>query len=100
MFPLKCASLVSGLVTYLHIYVFVNSFIVMLLCSRVQTFDHSNQLKGEQRPAAFAIVCFCFCEYRTVSYSGSCGEQVAEFMQSMMVFALPLMTLFKMRIML
>ena len=31
-------------------------------------------LKGVQRPAAFAIVCFCFCEFRTVSYSGSCAE--------------------------
>ena len=27
-------------------------------------------LKGEQRPAAFAIVCFCFCEFPTVSCSG------------------------------
>ena len=48
------------------------------------------RLKGAQRPAAFAIVCFCFCEFCTVSYSGSCGEQVTEFTQSMLVFALPL----------
>ena len=47
-------------------------------------------LKGVQRPAAFAIVCFCFCEFRTVSYSGSCGEHDADFTQSMLVFVLPL----------
>ena len=43
-----------------------------------------------QRPAAFAIVCFCLCEFHTVSYSGSCAEQVADFAQSMLVFVLPL----------
>ena len=47
-------------------------------------------LKGIQRPAAFAIVCFCFCEFRTVSYSGSCAEHVADFAQSMLVVVLPL----------
>ena len=47
-------------------------------------------LKGEQRPAALATVCFCFCEFRRVSYSGSCGEQVAGVVQSMLVFVLPL----------
>ena len=47
-------------------------------------------LKGEERPAASTIVCFCFYEFRTVSYSGSCGEQVADFVQSMLVFVLPL----------
>ena len=47
-------------------------------------------LKGIQKPAAFAIVCFCFCEFRTVSYSGSCGA-LLEGVQSMLVFALPLM---------
>ena len=34
--------------------------------------------------------CFCFCEFRTVSYSGSCAEQVADCAQSMLVFVLPL----------
>ena len=33
---------------------------------------------------------FCFCESRTVSYSGSCAEQVVDFEQSMLVFVLPL----------
>ena len=47
-------------------------------------------LKGLQRPAAFAIVCFCIGEFRTVRYSGSCGEQVVDFAQSMLVFVLPL----------
>ena len=28
-------------------------------------------LRGVQRPAAFVIVCFCFCAFRTVSYSES-----------------------------
>ena len=51
---------------------------------------HFPPLKGVQRPAAFAIVCFCFCEFRTVSYSESCGEQDADFTQSMLVFVLPL----------
>ena len=51
-------------------------------------------LKGVQRPAAFAIVCFCFCEFRTVSYSGSCAEQVADCAQSMLVFVLPLSLLY------
>ena len=46
-------------------------------------------LKGVQRPAAFAIVCFCCCEFRTVSYSGSCADQVAELPQGMLVFVLP-----------
>ena len=49
-----------------------------------------NQLKGVQRPAAFAIVCCCFCEFRKIRYSGSCGEQVIDFAQSMLVFVLPL----------
>ena len=56
--------------------------------------DDSNgggcNVKGKQRPAAFAIVCFCFCEFHTVSYSRICGEQVADVVQSMMVFVLPL----------
>ena len=34
-----------------------------------------HDLKGVQRPAAFAIACFCFCEFCTLSYSGNCGEQ-------------------------
>ena len=43
-------------------------------------------IKGVQRPAAFAIVSFCFSEFRTVIYSGS-------FTQSMLVFVvLPLST--------
>ena len=50
----------------------------------------STWLKGVQRPAAFATVCFRFCEFRTVRYSGSCGKQVVDFMQSMLVFVLPL----------
>ena len=55
-------------------------------------FGHTRELlKGEQRPAAFAIACFCFCECRTVSYSGSCGKQVADVVQSMLVFVFPLM---------
>ena len=36
-------------------------------------------LKGVQRPKTFAIVCFCFREFRTVGYSGSCEEQVVDF---------------------
>ena len=55
-------------------------------------FDLRIALKGVQRPAAFAIVCFCFCEFRTVSYSGSCGEHDADFTQSMLVFVLPLIS--------
>ena len=52
-------------------------------------------LKGVlQSPAAFAIVCCCFCEFRTVRYSGSCGEQVVYFVQSMLVFVLPLIEIF------
>ena len=47
-------------------------------------------LKGGQRPAAFAIVCFCFCEFHAVSYPESCAEQVAEFAQSILDFVLPL----------
>ena len=47
-------------------------------------------LKGVQRPAAFAIVCYCSCEFRTARYSGSCGEQVIDFVQSMLVCVLPL----------
>ena len=49
----------------------------------------SVSLKGVQTSAAFAIVCFCFSEFRTVSYSGSCAEQAVEFAQSMLVFVLP-----------
>ena len=41
-------------------------------------------------PAASAMVCFCFCDFRIVSYSGSCEEQVVDFVQSMLVFVLPL----------
>ena len=52
--------------------------------------SHLICLKGVQRPAASAIVCFCFCEFRAVSYSGSCAEQVADFPQGMLVFVLPL----------
>ena len=48
-------------------------------------------LRGAQRPASFAIICFCFGEFHAVSYSGSCAAQVAEFEQSMLVFLLPLM---------
>ena len=44
-------------------------------------------LKGVQRPAAFAIVCFCFWEFR---FSGSYGAQVADLVQGMLVFAPPL----------
>ena len=51
----------------------------------------TNRVKGVQRPAAFVIVCFCFCEFRTVSYSGSCAEHIVDFAQSMLVFVLPLM---------
>ena len=39
--------------------------------------------------AAFSIVCFCFCEFRTVSHSGSCTEQGVDFAQSMLVFVFP-----------
>ena len=46
-------------------------------------------LKGVQRPAAFAIINFCFCEFRAVSYTGSCAEQVVDYAQSMLVFVLP-----------
>ena len=46
-------------------------------------------LKGVQRPAAFAIVCF-FCECHTISYSRSCAEQVVDLPQGMLVFVLPL----------
>ena len=46
------------------------------------------RLKGIKRPAAFVIV--CFCEFRIVRYSGSCGEQVVDFTQSMLVFVLSL----------
>ena len=50
-----------------------------------------NFLKGVHIPAAFTIVCFCFCKFRTVSYCGSCVEQVVvDFTQSMLVFVLPL----------
>ena len=45
-------------------------------------------LKAVQTPAAFAIVCCCFCEFCTVRYSGSCREQVVDFVQSMLVFVL------------
>ena len=49
-------------------------------------------LKGVQGPAAFAIVCFCLCEFRAVNHSGSCAEQAADFPQGMLVFVLPLKT--------
>ena len=62
----------------------------MLSVASVCLVDVSINLKRVQRPAAFAVVCFCFCEFRTVSYSGSCGEQVAEFVQSMLVLVLSL----------
>ena len=48
------------------------------------------KLKGVKRPASFAIFCFCFCQFQTVSYSGSCTEHVANFAQSMLVFVLSL----------
>ena len=48
------------------------------------------KLKGSTKPAAIAIVCFCFCELRTVSYSGSCVELVTDFSQSTLVVLLPL----------
>ena len=47
-------------------------------------------LKGVQRPESFAVVSFCFYEFRTVSYFWSCGKQVIDFTQSMLVFGLPL----------
>ena len=59
----------------------------LYLIARRKTFC---SLKGIQRPAAFAIVCFCFCEFCTVSYSGNCAEQVANLLQGMLVFMLPL----------
>ena len=55
----------------------------------------TKSLKGVQRPAAFAIVGFCFCDFRTVNYSGSCAEQVTDFVQSMLVLVLPLTLHFK-----
>ena len=58
--------------------------------STPETSKANKTLKGEQRPAAFAIVCFCFCEFRTVSYLGRCGEQAADVVQSMLVFVFPL----------
>ena len=61
----------------------------LFICININ-FRFGLPLKGVQRPAAFAIVCFCFCEFRTVSYSGRCGEQYADFTQSMLVFVLPL----------
>ena len=47
-------------------------------------------LKAVQRPEFFAVVCFCCYEFRTVSYSRSCGKHVTDFTQSMLVFGLPL----------
>ena len=47
---------------------------------------HCSLLKGVLRPEAFAIVCLSFCEYCTVSYSGSCVEQVADSAQGILVF--------------
>ena len=44
----------------------------------MNTLSTIESLTGVQRPAAFAIICFCFCEFRTVSYSGSCAEQEAD----------------------
>ena len=64
----------------------------MALAGVDRRFDTKNTfgecaLKGVQRPGAFEIVCFCFCEFRIVRYSRSCGEH---FPQSMPVFVLPL----------
>ena len=47
-------------------------------------------LKRVHGPAAFAMDCFYFCEFLLVTYSGSCGEKVADFTQGMLVFAPPL----------
>ena len=57
---------------------------------QIYGFQNLPALKGVQIPAAFAIVCFCSCEFRTANYSESCAEQVVEFAQSMLVFVLPL----------
>ena len=45
---------------------------------KLNTLSTIKSLTVVQIPAAFAIVCFCFCEFRTVSYSGSCAEQEAD----------------------
>ena len=57
----------------------------------VFTFHKDNLLRGIQRPAAFAIVCFVFvnCD-QLVIYYGSYAEQIDVFAQSILVFVLPL----------
>ena len=47
-------------------------------------------LKEVQRPPAFAVACFCYFDFHTVSYSGSSTEQFVDFARSMLVFVLPL----------
>ena len=47
------------------------------------------KLKGSTKTSSLCHR-FCFCECRTVSYSASCVEQVAEFPQGMLVVVLPL----------
>ena len=59
-----------------------------MFSSNVKSFCQG--LKGVQRPESFSVVCFYFCEFRTVSYSRSCGKQVTKITQSTLVFGLPL----------
>ena len=47
-------------------------------------------LTGSRKTSSLCNRLFSFCEFRTVSYSGSCGKQVVCFAQSMLVFVLPL----------
>ena len=87
--PLCCSLLgllfgFSLFIAALHVYHELYMFHVL---------SPKKNLKGVQRPAAFAIVCFFF-EFCTVSFSGSCAEQVADFAQSMLAFVLPLNFLF------
>ena len=44
---------------------------------------------GVKRPAGSAIICYLFCEFYAVSYSGSYAEQVTDFVQGMVVFVYP-----------
>ena len=47
--------------------------------------------KGSTKTSSLRHRLFLFVsEFRTVSYSGNCTEQVADFAQNMLVFVLPL----------
>ena len=62
------------------------------MCNRIQGVQKSFQhlLKGSTKTSSLCNHLFLFFEFCTVGYSGSCGEQVVDFMQSMLVFVLPL----------